>query len=74
MDVPAIIQDDAPSRPSRRLIIVVVEPGEDPIIETDPPLSFALYEMVAALQRAVEILEEDDILQGIEDADQEDED
>jgi hypothetical protein len=46
--------------PPRRLIIIVVEPGEDPEIETDPPASFALWEIQGALQRALEIAEEDD--------------
>lgn len=58
--------EDSPSdHPQRRLIIIVVTPGEDPEIETDPPESFAAWEMEAALKRAVEIVEEDEFLAAI---------
>ena len=56
----------------RRLIIVVVTPGEDPVIESDPPESFATWEMVAAMTRAVEIIEEDEILEKLSVDDEED--
>lgn len=46
----------------RRLIVVVVAPGEDPELETDPPESFVAYEIVAALKRAIELVEEEDFL------------
>lgn len=58
--------------PERRLIVIVVQPGEDPEIESDPPRAFATYEIVAALNRAVEILEEEDIMDRIN-GDEEDE-
>jgi hypothetical protein len=46
----------------RRLIVVVVAPGEDPELETDPPDSFVAYEIIAALKRAIEIVEEEEVL------------
>ena len=66
-----IVAEESPG--SRRLIIVVVSPGEDPVVETDPPESFATYEMVAALNRCVEILEEEEILANSVPEDEEDE-
>lgn len=55
------VEEPEPS-PYRRLIIVVVEPGQDPEVEHDPPESFAPWEAIAALKRAIEIMEEEDIL------------
>lgn len=49
----------------RRLIIVIVTPGEDPGVETDPEQSFAAWEIIAALKRASEIVEEEDFLDQI---------
>lgn len=59
------------SSASRRLIIIVVEPGEDPVVETDPPESFVVYEIIAALKRAIEMIEEDAIFANIEESDDE---
>lgn len=56
--------ESSPS-PPRRLIIVVVEPGEDPVIDYEPEGSFATWEVVAALHRAVEIIEQEDMLEQI---------
>lgn len=64
-ETPSAIQD-----PARRLIIVVVEAGEDPVIETDPPESFAFYEIEAALKRALQILQEDEILSELSDSEE----
>lgn len=66
---PLLSMDD----PTRRLIIVVVSPGEDPEIETDPTESFATWEMVAALNRAVEILEQEEFEESLKEGN-EDED
>jgi len=59
-----VVKDEveAETNLSRRLIVVVVAPGEDPELETDPPESFVSYEIVAALKRIIEIVEEDEIL------------
>lgn len=57
--------DDPPVYSRRRLIIVVVEPGEEPTLETDPELSFAGWEIIAAMKRMSEILEEEDFLADI---------
>ena len=57
----------------RRLIIVVVTPGDDPSVETEPPESFATWELIAALKRAVEMIEQDDIMLRVSLEDEEDE-
>jgi len=54
-------EDEVPE-PARRLIVVIVAPGEDPELETDPPESFVAYEIIAALKRAIEMVEEDEVL------------
>lgn len=66
-ETPSAVQDPDPAR---RLIIVVVEAGEDPVIETDPPESFAFYEIEAALKRALQILQEDEILSELSDSEE----
>ena len=59
---------------NRRLIIIVVAPGEDPIVETDPPESFAAWELEAALKRACELVEEEDFLDRIKEEEDNDSD
>jgi hypothetical protein len=54
----------APEPAPRRLIIVVVDAGLDPEIEYEGP--FAAYEVTAALRRAIELVEEEDILASLE--------
>lgn len=67
MEEPQVVDEDLVSSPApaRRLIIVIVEPGEEPGIETDPEESFAAWEIIAALKRASEIVEEEDFLNSI---------
>lgn len=52
---------DHPVAPSRRLIIIVVETGEDPVIEHDPDGSFAYWEVRAVLARSLEIIEDEEL-------------
>lgn len=62
---PGLADNPPPVGGERRLIIVIVTPGEDPGVETDPEQSFAAWEIIAALKRASEIVEEEDFLDSI---------
>ncbi len=56
-------EDTSPPDPHRRMIIVVAEVGQD--VEVEYEGEFAVYEVLAILRRAMEMVEEEDILETI---------
>jgi hypothetical protein len=58
--------------PTRRLIIVVVKNGEEPLIELDPPGSFAYWEVEAALHRTIENLQQEEFEEALAEGEDED--
>ena len=55
----------------RRLIIIVVEDGKDPEVDWEGP--FAYYELIAAMNRAQDMLEESRFQQEAEESDKDEE-